>query len=137
MAKVPGKGTTLSHGIATVFTVIAQRASIDGPDAKVGSQKTTDLDSTVEEYRPTLPDPGELSMSLWWDPSQATHELLTTLWTTPTIEAWKVTYANALPSVCTFNGFLVGFKPGGMTPDGYLTAEVKIQLTGPIVWPPA
>jgi hypothetical protein len=137
MAKVPGKGTTLAHGVSATFTTIAQRASIDGPDAKVGTANTTDLDSAAAEYRPTLPDGGELSMQIWWDPAIPTHQLLTSLWTTPTVESWKLTFANATPSVCPFSAILTGFKAGGMTPDGYLTADIKMQVTGLITWPSA
>lgn len=138
MAKVPGKGTLLQHGVGTgptVYTTIVQRMSIDGPDSKVGTQKTTDLDSTAEEYRPTLPDGGELGMSLWYDPAAATHQILTDLLNTPTVDLWKIIWADTGLSVITFSAILTGFKPGGMDPDGYLTAEAKFQVTGPIVWP--
>lgn len=138
MAKVPGKGTLLKHGVGTgptVYTTIVQRMSIDGPDAKVETQKTTDLDSVAAEYRPTMPDGGELSMSLWWDPATATHQLLTDLITTPAVEHWEIVYADTGASLTIFDGILTGFKPGGMDPDGYLTAEIKIQVTGAITWP--
>jgi hypothetical protein len=138
MAKVPGKGTILSHGVAgspIVYTAITQRASIDGPDATVGTAKTTDLDSVAEEYRPTLPDGGELSMEIWYDPAGTTHKLLTTFQVTPSVELWQLTFADTGVSKIPFSGILTGFKPAGMNPDGYLTASIKIKSTGGLTWP--
>lgn len=138
MAKVPGKGTLLQHGVGAapiVYTTIAQRTNIKGPGMQVGKADVTDLDSTMKEYRPTLADPGELSLDIWYDPIAPTHQAITDLLTSPTVEKWQLKFADAAATTVPFEGFVSGFEPGGMDPEGYLMASVKIQVVGLISWP--
>lgn len=136
--KNPGKGTQLKHGVGTgptVYTSIAQRTKINGPDGKVGSVDVTDLDSAAKEYRPTLYDGGEVSMDIWYDPTTTTHKLLTGLLTAPTVDKWEITFADAAATPVTFDAFLTEFTPGGMEPEGYLMASIKLKITGAPIWP--
>ena len=138
MAKNPGKGTLLQHGVGVgpiVYTTIASRISIDGPDSSVGTVNVSDLDSTAVEKAATLPDGGKVSMEIWYDPTGATHKLLTGLQTTPSVEQWQLKFADVAGTVLPFKAILTKFKAGGMKVDDYLNASTELEITGPITWP--
>ncbi len=130
MAVNAGLGTLLEHGIASSYTAIAQRVSIEGPDWKVGEADTTTLDDTVKKFRPTIAESGEVDMKIYYDPASATHAILTGLMVTPASNQWRITFTNTAAGKYTFTGFLTGFKPTGMTVEGNLEADVKIRIDG-------
>ena len=134
-----GLGTLLQHGTSggsPVYTTVALRVSIEGPDGKVGTAPATHLDSTCMTDRPTLPDPGDLSLELFYDPAEASHTLLETLWHTPTIEPWRLLFVDG--TKYDFLGFLTGWKLNGMEVESNLGGSVKIRLTSmPVKTAPA
>jgi hypothetical protein len=130
--KNPGLGTILQLSISSTYTNVAQRVSLDGPELAVGTANTTDLDGTVETYRPTLPDSGELSGTLYYDPQDSTHSALFSAVTAPsqTLNLWKLKFTDAAASILAFSGILTKFKPTGMTKDGNLSADFSIKVSG-------
>lgn len=134
-----GKGTLLQHGVGTgpvVWTTLAQRVEIDGPEMEVGTRETTHLDSAARTFGATILDTGEVSMTLDYDPGEPTHTLLTGLLTGQTVEQWQtvdtdvITGGVAAGSTIAFLGILTKFKPTGMTVDDNLQAEVSIKGSG-------
>jgi hypothetical protein len=134
--KVKALGTLLQVQISGTYTTIVQRASIDAPTVEITMQETTDLDSTFVERRPTLPDPTELGLSVWLDPNDTTHKYLrdSNAAASSTAETFKLIFPSSPTVTATFQGFVQSYKPGAIDPKNYLTAEVKIQLSGPITW---
>lgn len=126
MARLAGKGTLLQIKIDTDWTTIAQRVSLSGPNRTVGTDDITNLDSDRVEYRPTLPDNGDLSGSLQFDPADTTHSLLNDLIDTPEERDWRLVFSNGYYYEVT-DGFLTTFSPGGMEPTGHVTADFAIQ----------
>lgn len=129
---VPGSGTVLQATIGGSLTTVAQRVSIDGPDRKVGSKETTHLDSRAKEFRPTLPEAGPVSFQVWYDPSDPTHDQME-IWagmSPPPVVNWKLIFNSSPVKSYLFAGFLTGFKNGGMDPEGYLTADCEMMITG-------
>jgi hypothetical protein len=133
--KTKGLGTILQAKISGTFTTIGQRMEIDGPDNSVGTKETTDLDSLAVERRATLPDGGELSIKVWFDPNDSTHATLAGWVSSPpaVTPSWKLIFPTTPTKSYPFDGVLTGFKPGGMTPDGYITADLKIAITGQVI----
>jgi hypothetical protein len=132
--KNPGLGTVLQLKISMTYTPVSQRVSLDGPELAVGTANTTDLDGTVETYRPTIPDSGELSGTLYYDPQEAstTHSTMFTAITAPsqTLNLWKLIFTDSVASTLSFSGILTKFKPTGMTKDGNLSADFTIKVSG-------
>lgn len=135
----PGKGTLFQHGVAgtpVVYTSIAQRTEIDGPEGEMGTRETTHLDSLAREFASTILDAGEASLNIEWDPGETTHSLLTGIWLAGTLELWrlvftdKITAGVAAGTTFDFAGILTKFKPTGMTVEGNLTAEITIKGSG-------
>jgi hypothetical protein len=129
---VKSKGTLLQHGTGSplVYTTIAQRVSIGGPEMSVSVIDVTDLDSDAREKIPGLPDGGSLKLTINYDPQDATHQLLLGFWADPTVEEWNLVFPDS--STFPFQGFLTGFSPGGVEVDGKLSADVTIEVTGTI-----
>ncbi|APW60486.1 phage tail tube protein [Paludisphaera borealis] len=121
-------------GTGVTWTPISYAESFDGPSNTVGSVEKTKLSSQTKEYRPGLPDPGELSFSLQYDPADTEAVYLRGLLSAPAIKSWRLTYPT-LPKATfdTFDGFLTAFSPGGGKADEIITAKVTIKLTGLIV----
>lgn len=137
---LPGQGTLLQHATITAGTVgtyvtIAERVTIGGPNMSVGEAVTTSLDDAIVKTRGTILDVGELSLTIWYDPTDATHMALTTSFLDPThpIDGWKLIFNNnaviASRSSYVLEGWIKSFAPGGMDTDGNLSADVTIRMT--------
>lgn len=133
MPLVQGKGTLLQHGVGTgptVYTTIAQRVSISGPEMSVAEIDATDLDSLAMESEPGLPDAGSISMTINYSPEAPTHQLLFDLIFTPTVELWNLVFKDG--TQYPFSGWLSKFAPTGAEVNGKITAEIEIRVTGVI-----
>jgi hypothetical protein len=142
--KVPGKGTALQTGgvAGTTFTTITQRVSIEGPGREVGGANVTDLDSACVEERPTIPDNGDVTLKLWFDPEDTAHKALEAKIDAPVIEYWRIVFNNGTASRPgrKFQGWASGWQSSGMVVDGYIEAELKIRVTSnptveTVTWP--
>lgn len=140
----PGLGAQLEYGGLTsgsaTYTVIAQVVSLDGPSLEMGTAETTNLASTVKTYRPTLPDGGELSGTIQYDPTA--HATLSALMLTNAAQAqpstsepggcyWRLTFndlATFPGTQVTFTGILTKFQPKGMEAESNLEADFTIKL---------
>lgn len=135
-AVVPGKGTLLQVSISSVFTTVAQRVSLDGPDRSVGTAETTTLDSTAKTFRATIVDNGTVGGKLYFDPQDATHLYLIGLVDTPGMASWKLTVPDADATVFAFSGILTKLKMTGMEVEGNLEAEFEIKISGAVTHTP-
>lgn len=132
-APVKGLGTLLKVTIASTLTTVGLRVSISGPDMSVGVKDLSTLDSTHAEKGPTIPDSGSISLSLFYDPTDATHTNLFTLANTPAVVVWALVIPTGTPATFTFSAILSKFALNGMEVDGYLGADVTLDITGAIV----
>lgn len=134
---IPALGTTLAvdkAGDGLEYTPITQIVSVEGASNEVGSIETTHLGSTRKTYRPGLPDGGEVSFEVEYDPADTEHKFLRGLADEPEILSWQISYPT-LPKATldTFDGFLTAFTPGAGGAEENLTASVTIKVTGPVV----
>lgn len=132
----PGNGTLLQCTISAVLTTVAQRVKLDGPELTVGTAETTNLDSTVKTYRPTIPDSGKISGTLQYDPQDATHLFLFGLYSSPATNAMAMVFSDVGPTTFSFTGILTKLKPTGMEVESNLEAEFEIQITGAVTHSP-
>jgi hypothetical protein len=133
----PAKGTQLKHGVASVYTAIAQVVSLDGPSAEVGTRETTHLTSTAKTYAHTILDSGEVSGQLEFDPKGTSHAILLGLLSTPLSDVqWQMLFADATngPSTATFVGVLTKFAPTGIEVEANLLADFTIKISGGVTW---
>ena len=50
----------------------------------------------------------------------------------PALQSWEIEWACTPVVKAGFSGFLTSFSIGGMDVDGYLTADMEIQISGDI-----
>lgn len=137
LTDLPAQGTLLSLKISTVFTLLGQRVSLDGPDPELSIRIVTGLDSTSVKKRAGIPNFGKLSGKLFYDPNDTIHIAVRAKVTTPPAapDEWQMVYADGLttPASDVFKGFVTKFKPTGIEVNGTLEADFEIDLTDEFV----
>jgi hypothetical protein len=138
MAIYLSKGVTLSvcttAGSVTPLVKLAQILSVDGPSSTVDSVETTNLDSARHEYRPGLPDGGEVGLDLEFDPGDTGHVFLRGAADAPDIYTFQTSYPT-LPKATldTYLGFVTEFAPKSGAPGEKMTASCKIKVVSAVV----
>src|SRR5262245_4829069 len=97
MAIYPGQGTIIKATISNTLAAIFQVLELDGPTPEVGTKEITNLGDTVKRYRAQLPDMGEITGTVQYDPANNTHQFLTT-----TINTWpqpSIVWNEVFPTV--------------------------------------
>lgn len=131
------KGTQLQMGDGGSptenFTAIAQVEDINGIALALDTAETTHHASAAKEFVATVIDGGEVSLSIVWDPGEATHknasgglsyQLLQKI-----LRNFKLVFPDVANSVISFAGFVVGFEPEAPV-KGALKAKLKIRVSG-------
>ncbi len=129
---IPGAGTLFQISIASVYTTVGQRVTITGPSIEVNNADTTHLDSATVTNRPTLADGGEVSLQIFFDPTDTvSHQTLAGLASTKLITNFKLIFAVTGPNnTYTFAGFLTKYEVSGMEWSANLTADITIKVNG-------
>lgn len=128
MAKQLGYSSTLKIGANT----IAQIKEISGPSRSADSVDVTTLDSPnrYREFIAGLKDGGEVSFTVVYDPSIASHAALNTSFESGAVEACEIGLT-LLARKLTFNASITGL--GVTIPvDDAITQEVTLKVSGPV-----
>ncbi len=131
--KVKGLGTLLKVTISSVLTTVAQRVSIGGPDQSVGVKDVTTLDDTHVQKLPTISDSGQMNLTIFYDPTDSVHTFLFGLAQSPASVVWALVVPTGTPATFTFTAILTKFSANGMEVDGYLGADITLDISGAIV----
>lgn len=138
MSGLSSQGVTIAWGDGAspeVFTVIANVTAYGGPNKENPEIDVTDLSSTAKEFVAGLVDNGEVTLSLNFDPDQATHEQLLDDLDARTIRNFQVSWSDASPDIeWTFPAFVKSFNPSAGV-DAALSAEVTLRVTGAVTRP--
>lgn len=134
MAKYAAFGTTLKIG-GTAGTAVVNIESIEGPEQSVEMLDMTahDSGSSYREMRPSFIDAGEVSLTIQWDPNDATHKNaasgLRALLAGRTLTTFGITYPTTPASADVFTGYVTAFTVSAPF-DDKLMADVTITLSG-------
>ena len=127
-ASLSVKGTTAS---TTAYTVIAGIVSMPGPDAAGTAIDTYTLDSTdnfVTKLRGSV-DPGDMTLVLAYNNSDASSKQLGTLFADGTLMTFKVEYPSTAATAESFEGFINGMGRA-IERDAMITRPVTITVSG-------
>lgn len=139
----PGIGGTFAFTPAGgSSTTVTQIQKIDPPATEMGTFETTGLASSSKEVIPTLPDNGELGITIYYEQGTTSHAAIITAMQAKKACACVLTFAAAIGQgasgttthTATFNGYITGFAPTGMEAESGLTADVKIKVNGDITY---
>lgn len=137
MAKIASKGTLLKAEIASVFTTIAQVIDLNGPDAEVQTFPSNTLDQAgagIGKEPTGFTDGGTISGNLFFDPTAATHQILTDDLTTPAKRNFKVVWSDGSSTEWPFSGITKRFTPSASLTDG-LKAAFSVEVNGIVTYP--
>lgn len=129
--------TTLSYVVSTgpvVKSEVINVVSINAPDGEMGKAETGHLKSTIKTKRPTLLDPGTVSLTIQWIPKDTVHQAVRALYYAKEQKTWEITYSDG--SEDEFEGFITKFTPSAGGNEENLTAEVVIQVNSVVRFTP-
>lgn len=116
------------------YTKVGQIMSISHAGRSSNVIEFKDLDSTSLRKRPGLPNPGNLTLELNYDPEDVNHLFLEAQADAPTPDLdWRIRFGQTDPAqLREFVGFVTGFDSGGGENEDPLPATVTIEITGAI-----
>ncbi len=132
MAYLIGAGTVLSRRTATspvAYTAITQVKDITPPPLEMGTVETTHLASSAREFMATIPDGGEVTFNLEYDPADTQHIALYTSFGAKTIETWRIDLPGTAVNI-DFTGFITKFGIDQVSVDTVNTIPCTIRVTG-------
>ena len=128
-------GITLKRGDGgspETFVIVPDMTAISGPTGSKPRTRVTDFQSTAEQYKPGLPDFGEITVEINYIPSNAVHAAIFANFNTPNPVTgnWQRTFTDG--KTWTFPGYVAGFVS---SPDlgGVEKATFTLQVTNSIV----
>lgn len=132
MTKYFGYGSVLQVTTTTGDAAIGQILSINGPGVDFADVDTTTMDSS-SNYRtfvPGLGDPGEITVSLLYDPGAVTHKRLAYYAGQRSTKAFKLYHGTtAAGDEDTFSAHVKGI--GREIPmDGMIACDFTLKVTG-------
>ena len=99
------QGTQLDVKITSTFTPIPGVEGLSGPTGTKPQIEVTALSDTAAKFIAGLPDYGDVSFSLFWDPAEATHQkLMTSYQTSNSVDDFQITCSDAGAAVIVFSG---------------------------------
>lgn len=116
------------------FVTVAEVTGLDGPNLTADTVELTSHSSTsaFKEYLVTLLDAGEVTCTINYVPTDATHNPTTGLLSKYAARAktnFKLVFPNGAATTWTFSGFITHFQPHAPVADK-LAADVTIKITG-------
>lgn len=131
---IESQGTTIGisdGGSPSNFSNVANVVSFGGPGGSAAVIDVTNLASTAKEKRMGLPDEGQFTLDLNFDPDSQTHIILQNARANRTRLEFKITYTDTTPSTDVFFGYVTGFQKQGAV-DQIVKASVTIEIDGAV-----
>lgn len=126
-----GGSSYTSGGTATpvVFTAIANMHDFTGFDGSASEIDVTNMSSTAKEFRLGLTDPGQFSINIDYDNTNAGHNALRSKQVSGVLSNFQLTLPNT--NVITFTGYVKKFSLAGGV-DAVAKTSVDIRISGAI-----
>lgn len=111
------------------FTEVAEVVGLTPPSAAFGEVQTTHLNTpgAMHTYRPTLADPGEVSLTINYAPGGEDDEAIRATLDRKT-RNWEIEYPNTART--QFRGFTKSWTPSEVELEGLMQAVVVIRVSG-------
>lgn len=119
-----------------VFNTIAEVKGFDGPGGSATVIDASTLDSTAKEKIMGLPDEGQFTMDVHFDPTNTNGQVaMQTARAARTKKNFKVTLTDSGAMDVTFSGYVTGFSLSGAV-DNIIAAKITIEITGAVTYTP-
>lgn len=136
MAKIPGKGATLSLQINSTYEVIAHGIEMTPWAGTNTAIDTTILTSTVQRREAAaIPGYGEMSWTGFLDATSTTQVALATAFSNANCtNAYRIAFADTDTSLATFIGSVVGYAPTGVVQDSMVQVQFTVAIDGAVTF---
>jgi hypothetical protein len=129
---IESQGVQLQRGDGggpEVFTLVGQITSIDGPSGSAAVIDVTTLDSTAREKRMGLPDEGQVTLEVIYDPANVQQEGLRSDRAARTLRNFQVVLTDLGSTTFSFSAFVLEFSRA-LSVDAVVTASITLEITG-------
>ena len=138
MAYIKSQGCTVHKLDTTVspnaYEQIGQVISIGGPTGSTGEIDVTHLSSVAKEFISSLPDWGNVSLGIIWDPGTTStlHSDIYADFVAGTVATYQIRLSNSPQTTMTFDAFPNG-HPINIAVDDKVGVDVTLRCTGNVV----
>lgn len=130
------QGTALQVKISNAFVLVPGVEGLSGPTGTKQQIEVTAMNDTAAKFVAGLPDYGEVTFRLYWDPSDSTHQYLLSSYTTPnSTDDFKIVCSDAGAAEVAFSGQVTGWK-WSFEKGQAATAEVTVKVSGNVTVTP-
>ena len=137
MGKIAALTTKLMIGDGggpEAFTEVAYVSNISGPSLALDTEDVTTHDqaSAFEEVVATILRTGDITLDIFYDPDEGTHDASTGLLTdyeAKTLRNFQIRFPTTGKVQWSFAAYVTGFNPGAPV-GGALTASVSMKISG-------
>lgn len=128
-----GKTLTAANGTLTpvAYTQIGEVTDWNGPGGSAAVIDVTHLLSTRKEKLAGIPDEGQLSLSINFDPSDAGIAAAQAARIARAEKDFKITYSD--DQTASFSGYVLGVTSSGSV-DGKVSGSITIEVTGEVTF---
>jgi len=116
-----------------VFTAVGEVTSFSGPGGSASVIDVTSLASTRKEKRMGLPDEGQLTIELNFDPTDTAQMGLKADRAARVLRNFELVLTDASTTTLSFSGYVLNFSISGKV-DDKITASCTIEITGEVTW---
>lgn len=128
-----GVVVSISVGSPTEYNAIANVTGFNGPGGSASVIDVSNLDSVAKEKLMGLPDEGQFTLDINYDPDNAQHQALQDARTARTLCEFKIALTDTTPTNVTFQGYVLGFAIQGAV-DQPVKATVTIEVDGAVAY---
>lgn len=115
----------------TSFANVGNVVNITGPGGSASVIDVTNLDSTAKEKLMGLPDEGQITLELNYDPDNTQHANLRNARKNRTRCEGRITLTDSTATVLTFFFYVLGFQMR-VAVDQAVKANLTLEIDGPV-----
>lgn len=137
MAKaIESQGILIAYSIdgsPSNFANVANVTGFKGPGGSASVIDVTNLQSVAKEKLMGLPDEGQFTIDINFDPDATSHQALQTARAARTRTEFRITFTDSTPRTAVFYGYVLGFEISGAV-DQQVKASLTIEIDGAVAW---
>jgi len=125
--KTIGDNTDAATATPVALTEIGEITDWDGPSGTAAVIDTTNLQSTSKTKLQGIPDEGQVTLSINFDPDDAGQLAASAARKARASKSFKITYSD--DSTMTFTAYVLGLSTSGAV-DGKVSGSITLEITG-------
>ena len=137
MAKaIESQGIVLAYSVGnspTSFVNIVNVTGFKGPGGSASVIDVSNLNSVAKEKLMGLPDEGQFTLDINFDPDAVSHQALRNARAARTPMEFKITFTDVTATTAVFSGYVLGYEISGAV-DTNVKAALTIEIDGAVAW---